>query len=469
MSELETRGTDRTAATTTAALADEIATLAASLDAATHRLLTCIRAFDESEGWGLAGALSCARWLSWRIGLDPGAAREKVRVARALGELPRIDDALRRGAVSYSKVRAMTRVATQANEQTLLDMAIHATGAELERICRGARQVVRAREREEGLGSGGTEIAARRGVRVRSTADGMVCIEAVLERDEAALVLKSLQLGAHDLRGVAPLRGTIAAETSTDGAEAPAPQRPTHADALVAVAESYLAHGAAAGTGGDRTQILVHLAQDALGGDGDLAATLEDGRRVSAETFRRLACDSGLVPVAVDAEGRPLDVGRRTRSIPPAIRRALQVRDRHCQFPGCTNSLYVHAHHVEHWLHGGETSVENLALLCAAHHHAVHEGGWTVERDAEGELCFRAPDGDAVPRVWAREEVEDASLGVWTRDLGITPATNECKGSFGGFDLGWAVEAVVGRSGAQGPRDPRGQADGADHVVDRWT
>src|SRR5215204_4528786 len=122
-------------------LADEIGELAARLDAGMQRLLACIREFDEAGGWERQGAISCAHWLAWRIGLGTGAAREKVRVARALGALPRIDEAFGRGQLSYAKVRALTRVATPAIEQRLLELAGHATGAQLERICRGLRQV----------------------------------------------------------------------------------------------------------------------------------------------------------------------------------------------------------------------------------------------------------------------------------------------------------------------------------------
>ncbi len=118
-------------------LGQEIATLSAHLDAATHRLLECIRRFDEAKGWHEQGALSCAHWLAWRLGWDPATAREKVRVARALGKLPAIDEALRSARLSYAKVRALTRVATPQNEGKLLEMALLATGAQLERLCRG--------------------------------------------------------------------------------------------------------------------------------------------------------------------------------------------------------------------------------------------------------------------------------------------------------------------------------------------
>src|SRR3954462_6745739 len=122
------------------ALGEEIARLAARLNVATHRMLTCVRAFDEGEGWHRQGAQSCADWLAWRIGIDPGAAREKVRVARALGGLPQIDRVFADGRLSYAQVRAVTRIATPANEARVLDIALAATGAQLERICRGFRK-----------------------------------------------------------------------------------------------------------------------------------------------------------------------------------------------------------------------------------------------------------------------------------------------------------------------------------------
>jgi hypothetical protein len=164
------------------------------------------------------------------------------------------------------------------------------------------------------------------------------------------------------------------------------------ADALTKVAESFLAHGESEGCGGDRHQIVVHLDQDPLAPDGSLAATLDDGARLSAETFRRIACDAGLVPMIHGARGETISAGRRTRTIPPSLRRALWARDGGCQFPGCTNRIYVHAHHIHHWAHGGLTSADNLVLLCSAHHRLVHEGGFRVAR-ASGTVEFRDPSG----------------------------------------------------------------------------
>src|SRR5262245_42718243 len=168
------------------ALADQIADVAAHIDAATHELLTRIRLFDQVGGWHAQGALSCAAWLSWRVGMGLGPAREKVRVAHCLADLPLIDDALRRGELSYSKARAMTRVATRENEADLLDIARNTTAAQLERICRLRRQVV-------ALDQPRRHHDDRRYVLSRPTDDGMVSIQVRLHPDEAARVMAAFE------------------------------------------------------------------------------------------------------------------------------------------------------------------------------------------------------------------------------------------------------------------------------------
>jgi hypothetical protein len=216
----------------------------------------------------------------------------------------------------------------------------------------------------------------------------MVKLEIVLCADEAELVSRALDCAReveHDVGGQDNDDGS--AETS-DGAGCAFPSR---ADAVVALAESFLAGHTATGNGGERFQVMLYVDQDPLAADGGLAATLEDGTHVSAETLRRVACDAGMVAVGGGGE---LSIGRRTRTIPPAIRRALQLRDRGCRFPGCTHNRFLHGHHVQHWLHGGETSVDNLVLLCTRHHHLVHEGGWSIECDDGGECVFVKPDGE---------------------------------------------------------------------------
>jgi len=413
-------------------LGREIAELAVHLDAATHRLLECIRQFDAECGWEPQGAMSCAHWLSWRIGLDPATAREKVRVARALGNLPTIDAALKSGKLSYAKVRALTRVATPETEAKLLDAAMYSTGAQLERLCRGYRI---AKTADNALPP------PERSLRRRDLPGGMVKLEIVLTPDEADLVLGALDRA----------RG-LERKVDEHRIEQPDPKRPSRADGMVALAESYLAGNAGTGNGGERFQVMLHVDQDPLAPDGALAGTLDDGTRVSAEAFRRVACDCGLVPVGHDKTGTTMSIGRRSRSIPPAIRRALLLRDRGCAFPGCTHNRFLHGHHIQHWLHGGETSLDNLSLLCSHHHHLVHEGGWSVERTADGDLCFRAPDGGALPAVPAHQASEDALvfLHEWAEDRGLDIGADTNMPLWDGTrpDYDWAVAALVSEARA---------------------
>ncbi len=299
-------------------LGQEIAELAVHLDAATHRLLECVRQFNAECGWAAQGAVSCAHWLAWRIGLDPATAREKVRVARALGTLPAIDAALKAGKLSYAKVRALSRVATPETEAKLLEVALYATGAQLERLCRGYRTALTAEN---------VLPPPERSVRRRELPGGMVKLEIVLSADEADLVEGAIERAREVAQAGAKV--DVSAETPSPAAT-PAPDlpRPSRADAVVALAESYLASNVGSGNGGERFTVMVHVDQDPLAPDGVLAGTLDDGTRVSAEALRRVACDCGLV--AVSGDGDKLNIGRRSRSIPPAIRRALMLRDRGC-------------------------------------------------------------------------------------------------------------------------------------------
>jgi hypothetical protein len=501
-------------------LANEIATLSAHLDAATRRLLTCIRAFDETGGWQRQGAVSCAHWLSWQVGLDLVTAREKVRVARALAALPRIDQALERGELSYAKVRAITRAATPANEERLLEMARHSTGAQLDRICRGYRQVARSLLEPGSL-------PEARSVWERVLPGGMVRIELVLHPDEAALVMEAvkkaqlavsadespttkrssespanpdhvhppparsseslpvtqgpppatqppelpragepnlgLSLSAGGSTNVARDTARASAEAASTPTPTPTPtpapapgpvlpaeaRQASRADAIVHLARAFLAERAGAERGAaDPHQIFVHLDQDVLGEAGAYTATLDDGTRLPAETLRRLACDAGLVATRTDGAGGVLDIGRRTRSIPPALRRALWLRDRGCRFPGCSHRRFLHGHHVRHWLGGGSTSLTNLVLLCSRHHRLVHEGGFTIERVQPGDaLAFRAPRGPLLPAIPPPEAIEDAVAGLhdWAteRGLEIGPDTGLSWWDGAVPDYDWDVSALL--------------------------
>jgi hypothetical protein len=432
-------------ATTAAAnhcLADEIALLAAQVDVGMHRLLTCIRRFDQSEEWARHGARSCAEWLAWRIGLVPGAAREKVRVARALGRFAAIDEAMSAGRLSYAKARALTRVATAANEARLVEIALATTGAQLERLCRRFRRAV-----DEGAlsdvqrdwdPSGG-----ERGIRVRTTEAGLVRIEATLDPAEAALVLAAIEKTRDELRAatgaVTTTTSHVSAETRGRVAEPPAPGR---ADGLIAIAERTLAPprqalGGASGGGRHVHQVVIHLEQAVLGPDGAREAFLDDGTRVSAETFRRVSCDGALVVTTGDG-GAVLDVGRKTRAVPAAIRRALWSRDRGCRFPMCSNRRFVDAHHVHHWAHGGRTSVDNLVLLCGFHHRLLHEGGFRMSLEAAGAAHFFTPAGAEIAPV---PQVPSVSS---TRPSPVDdPDTNLCGWDGERVDYDAAVDALI--------------------------
>jgi hypothetical protein len=372
-------------------LGDEIAEISAHIDAATHGLLTLIRRFDASGAWADQGALSCAHWLCWRVGLDLGAARERVRVARALGELPAIDDALRLGQVSYSKVRALTRVATPENEASLLEMARSSTASQLERICRGYRRACRGL-----LGDWPEDEVERRWVRERETDSGLVRFEVQVTPEEAAVVRKALELAmSRAWRGEEAAPPDVSAESSVRRAQPPVtreyPASLQRADAFIAIAESYLASPPEPERSRPPVEIVVHVDPgDAAASD--TTATLEDGTSLPQSTLERLACDSAVVRVVEDSRGNVLDVGRRRRTIPAALRRALRLRDRGCRFPGCTNR-FVDGHHVIPWSHGGETKLANLASLCRRHHRFVHELGFRIEADGDGGFAFFRPSG----------------------------------------------------------------------------
>ena len=525
-------------------LGDRIAELSARIQAATYALLVLIRQFDERGGWQAGGFHSCAHWLSWRTGLAPGAAREKVRVAQALAALPRISAAMQRGQVSYSKVRALTRVATPESEAALLDLALAGTAVHVEQVTRAWRRVDRAAEiAEDGRRH------AHRELRTWIDDDGMVVIRGRLAPEVGAAVLRALDAASEQLR-------TQAADApEEDTPELSAEQR--RADALGRVAEAALAAKLDPGTAGDRYQVVLHvdaetLAPDAAAdrngvsagtppaavsangadrpadvpagtsgpatadtashtayvpagtfsvirptatgraaaSDGDLErqaadsakvranvapyvpagtsrptdaadeprpedaaapaargqAALEDagGLRVSAATAQRLACDAGKVVMTHGAGGQVLDVGRKTRTVPPALRRALAARDRRCRFPGCT-ARRCDAHHVRHWAYGGATRLDNLVQLCRRHHRAVHEGGLRVTLDdATGAVRFTQADGRPLPESprWAGAALAPVDARLAAAGVEIGPETAAPRWDGERLDLDWTIDVL---------------------------
>jgi len=258
-------------------LGDQIAELSAHLEAATARLLDLIREFDARGGWN-TGFRSCADWLSWRVGLELGAARERVRVARALATLPRLAQALARGELSYSKVRALTRVAAPDTEERLLAVGMAGTAHHVERIVRGWRRVDRLAE--------GRETARRhasRALRVYHDEDGMVTIRGRLAPEVGAVVIQALTAA----------RETLYQRTRAEHAEGVAVQTPMEqqqADALALVAETALHHGIDPGAPGERYQVVVHVEAPVLAdADAPGQSVLGDGVYVPAGTSQRFA------------------------------------------------------------------------------------------------------------------------------------------------------------------------------------
>jgi len=374
-------------------LEDQITELAAHIHAANYRLLALIRQFDEAAGWAEPGLRSCAHWLNWKCGIGLNAAREKVRVAHALGDLPKISASFSKGEISYSKVRAMTRVATDENEEFLLMIALHGTAAHVERAVRQFRRT----KRNEALDAD-NERHARRRVVWRVDEDGCWSLHARFTPEQGERIMKAIDATVDEIEAE---QENVSAETSAEpdmDKPMPCPIAQKRADALERLADGFLSGEGRAVHGGDRCTVHVHTDLDTLRVDGAGAeSTLEHGGNVSAETSRRLACDCGVVPWVESGSGATLDIGRRSRSIPPAIRRALQRRDQGCRFPGCTAHKYVDAHHVVHWADGGETRLDNLVTLCRHHHRAVHEGGFDVQMGADGVPKFRDRRGRLLP------------------------------------------------------------------------
>ena len=400
------------------ALGEHIAEQAVHLDAAMHRLLADLRTFDAAGGWYRQGFGTCAHWLSWRVGWDLGTAREHLRVARALHTLPLVSEALSAGQISYSKTRAITRVATAATEAVLLGYAQHCTASQLETVCRKVG-VLGA----DAAGKSTRPHDSERYVAHTTTVSGMVCVKACLRPDEAALLLQVLQQAAVDCTrepaGASAETSVVSAEASETSAETKSPsttaRRPyNRADGLMALVHTY-----ARGSSAERSPVelivtvpVAVLQQSAATTDSatadsanDISATtdvaiapasftdrgaslpvalaVESDLALSPQATRRLACDCGLVVATVGTGAsidntEPLSVGRKTRTIPAALKRALLLRDRTCRFPGCDHRLFFEGHHLQHWADGGETNLDNLALLCSLHHSYVHERGYRI-------------------------------------------------------------------------------------------
>lgn len=368
-------------------LAEEITALYGLITAATYDLLAKIREFDRDELWAGPGLASCAHWLNWQCGIGMNAAREKVRVARALGDLPKISEAFRLGEVSFSKVRAMTRVATPDNEDYLLMIARHGTANHVEQLIRGYRRAVRLND----AGSAEQQHATR-SFNYHWDCDGSLVFKGRLPAEVGAMLMNALQASIDrkekEVTAVTP-------SDSEDRCHESLSQR--RADAIAEMSETYLASGPSSSSSADRYQVMLHVYPEGKTFAEPSATHIEDGPDVTAETSRRICCDTSVTQLIEDEEDEPLSIGRKSRVIPAAMRRALRSRDRQCRFPGCTHKHFIDGHHIRHWADGGETSLDNLVQLCRYHHRLVHEGGYCCEKNDEGTVVFRDREGQLVP------------------------------------------------------------------------
>jgi hypothetical protein len=379
---------------------------------------------------------SCAHWLNWKCGIGLGAAREKVRVARALRSLPAVAAAMAEGRLSYFKVRELTRVADETNESYLLNIALCGTASHVEHVVRGYRRALDAEE------------LTREAVQQRDQClwlytrpDGSLEIRGRLPAEVGALFRRALEAAEDGL----PVPKNVPAGTSSD-ADDRLRSRARRVEALSVLAETFLAQGPKDLSGADRQQIVVHVDAETFQHRSAGRCELEHGPAIAAETARRLACDASVVRVVEGPAGEPLDIGRKSRTIPPGIRRALNARDQGCRFPGCTFRRYVDGHHVKHWAEGGETKLSNLVTLCRFHHRLVHEGQVEIRTLDDGAFRFVRPDGrtfDSPPPPAVDWTVLAASQVHITPETAVTGWTGEA------LDLGLAIEGLMQRRRAE--------------------
>lgn len=346
---------------------------AARSAAAMYQWLGLVGEYDRRDAAGSWGCRSTATWLAWKCGLDGRTARDHVRVARALPGLPAVSAAFASGELPYSKVRAITRVATAATEGELLDFARAATTEQLERTVRGYQRG----QRNAGAANEHPSV-----VHPDWDNEATGRLAGRLTADDAALVFAALDAGAERL----------AREQRESGSAEPcSPLAQRRAAALVEMAAGYLGERSHE-SGGDQFLVVVHADID------EGTATLESGAPVDATTLERLLCDQPVAALIRGSDGNPLFLGRTTKVVSRTMRRALKVRDGdRCAFPGCTSRVNLHGHHVRWWRRDlGPTDITNLLLLCSYHHTRVHKEHFTIEGDGRGHFTFLRADGAAL-------------------------------------------------------------------------
>jgi hypothetical protein len=370
-------------------------------------------AFDRQKGWAGDGQRSCIGWLNAHCGMSPSAAHDRRRVGYALEQLPVIRQLFELGELSWSKVRALIRIANAENERALASDALDKSASEIERSVRQYRNV----STSEAIEAEDAKADAQYQSRYLSAGydhQGMVRIRAALAPLEGAAFLKSLARAEdelfHESQGALTERGVRPAQTGLEHEDA-AQRRARHlrADALSLMAKKHLAAESVDVRTADRYQVVVHVDAATLHQSVDnpdphcgcskksadrtpLQCHIENGPALAASTARQLADDCSVLSM-VHSDGEPLSIGVKSRMWPAAVSRAIKHRDGHCQFPGCCGTRHLQLHHLKHWADGGETSVQNGAALCGFHHRLMHERRYTMEKtslDSDGKLPKRS-------------------------------------------------------------------------------
>jgi hypothetical protein len=358
----------------------ELTRTAAALDALR---LAKLASFERRGGHELEGHLSATAWLKHKGRLPGGTASQQVRTARALVHMPATRSAFLDGDIPYSAVRLLADSyrahpsTFSEHEQTLVDAARTLAARQFGTAVGYWRQAL---DDEAALGDANRQFASR-GLHLSATLGGMVRADGDFDPEGGTVIMTAV--------------GSITDAEGRSGVNDERTPAQCRADAFVEICRHWLDHTPATNAGGERPHLSVVVDIEVLERRAPGTSELVSGQVIHPEAARRLACDAGISRVITNGRSEPLDVGRRTRTMPAALRRAVVLRDRCCTFPGCDRPpRWCDVHHVLHWVDGGTTALHNLALLCRRHHRLIHEGGWSLEMRAEG-VVFVDPEGRA--------------------------------------------------------------------------
>lgn len=375
---------------TTEQVQADVVEMCAALNALEAETLRRLAILDTRQAHTVDGYLSTGSWLAHRTRMDSGTARIKVKTARALDHMPVTREAMSSGDLSHTHVRVLVGAKEQheeafaVSEATLVEAAMTLQPRMVRKVVAYWSQNL---DQDATIDRSEAQHASRR-LHASSTLDGMVRVDGMLDPEGGEVLLTALRALTDPAARADHASGEVEPRLT------PTQRR---ADALVDVCRHFLDRGEAPVTGGERPHVTLTVSLAALEGRDGGACELDASGVVTPEAARRIVCDAGVSRVITGTGSDPLDVGRRTRTVPPALRRALVVRDGGCRFPGCRRlPRWCDAHHLEHWLHGGDTKLSNLVLLCRSHHRLMHEGGFVVGAADGGGFLFKRPDGTSL-------------------------------------------------------------------------